>query len=195
MSKKINKIDVTSNTITARGGLSLFNRYIDNVRILNILQESFGHIRKSSKGLSIILIFKQVFCFIFDGTSRHISYFDHLKSDEGYAAAIELNQSDMVSTPMIKRFFSAFGVFSMKPFRSILHKLFLWRLHIAKPDIIEMYIDTMVMDNDDAPKRHGVQPTYKKVKGFQPLQVIWAGKIIDAIFRGGKKMETVVILL
>ena len=26
-------------------------------------------------------------------------------------------------------------------------------------------MDTMELDNDDAPKRHGVQPTYKKVKG------------------------------
>ncbi len=45
----------------------------------------------------------------------------------------------------------------------------------------------MVMDNDEAEKRHGVQPTYKKVKGFQPLQLIWKHKIVDAIFRGGKK--------
>ena len=28
---------------------------------------------------------------------------------------------------------------------------------------IQIYIDSMVMNNDDALKRHGVQPTYKKV--------------------------------
>ncbi|MCP4459198.1 MAG: IS1380 family transposase, partial [Cytophagales bacterium] len=27
----------------------------------------------------------------------------------------------------------------------------------------------------------------RKKKGFQPLQAIWKGKIVDAIFRGGKK--------
>ena len=33
-------------------------------------------------------------------------------------------------------------------------------------------MDTMVMDNDEAPQRHGVAPTYKRVKSrFQPLQV------------------------
>lgn len=48
-------------------------------------------------------------------------------------------------------------------------------------------IDTMVMDNDEAPKRHGVQPTYKHEKGFQPLQMIWNSMIVDAVFRGGKK--------
>ena len=45
----------------------------------------------------------------------------------------------------------------------------------------------MVMDNDDAPKRHGVKPTYKKVLGFQPLQMTWGRYIIDAVFRGGDK--------
>ena len=41
MGKKINKIEITSDTITARGSLSLFNRYLENVGILTILQDSF----------------------------------------------------------------------------------------------------------------------------------------------------------
>jgi hypothetical protein len=45
----------------------------------------------------------------------------------------------------------------------------------------------MVMDNDDAHCRHGVQPTYKKKKGFQPLQMNWGRYIVDAVFRGGDK--------
>ena len=45
----------------------------------------------------------------------------------------------------------------------------------------------MVMDNDEARIRHGVQPTYKGKNGFQPLQMIWGRFIIDAVFRGGKK--------
>jgi hypothetical protein len=43
------------------------------------------------------------------------------------------------------------------------------------------------MDNDDAKKRHGVQPTYKKKKGFQALHIIWNRMIVDALFRGGSK--------
>ena len=42
-------------------------------------------------------------------------------------------------------------------------------------------------DNDEAPQRHGVAPTYKRVKGFQPLQVTWGRLLIDAVFRGGDK--------
>jgi hypothetical protein len=71
--------------------------------------------------------------------------------------------------------------------------MFIWRLKIEKPEEIIITIDTMVMDNDEAACREGVQPTYKKVKGFQPLQLIWKGKIIDAIFRGGKKHSNTAI--
>ena len=48
-------------------------------------------------------------------------------------------------------------------------------------------LDTMVMDNDEALRRQGCQPTYKKVKGFQPLQLTWGPFVVDALFRGGKK--------
>jgi len=72
-------------------------------------------------------------------------------------------------------------------FRQVLRRLFLWRLQIEQPDQIELTVDTMVMNNDEANVREGVQPTYKKVKGFQPLQIIWECRIVDAIFRGGKK--------
>ncbi len=50
-----------------------------------------------------------------------------------------------------------------------------------------MDLDTMVMDNDTAKKREGVNPTYKKVKGFQPLQLKWGPYFVDAVFRGGSK--------
>lgn len=43
------------------------------------------------------------------------------------------------------------------------------------------------LDNDDAERRHGVEPTYKKKKGFQPLQMNWGRYFVDAVFRGGDK--------
>ncbi len=45
----------------------------------------------------------------------------------------------------------------------------------------------MVMNNDVTKHREGSKPTYKKVKGFQPLQMYWNHRIIDAVFRGGDK--------
>ncbi len=70
-------------------------------------------------------------------------------------------------------------------FRKILLKLFIWRLKIARPDVIYLDMDASVLNNDDARKRHGVGQTYKKVWGFAPLFITWGPFIIDAIFRGG----------
>jgi hypothetical protein len=122
-----------------------------------------------------------------DGTSRHLVYFDTLKEDEGYAGSIETAPEKMLSSHGVKRFFRAILLPSTFLFRKLLQKLFLWRLHIVKPLNIVLGLDTMVMDNDEAEKRHGVKPTYKKVKGFQPLQMTWGRFIIDAIFRSGDK--------
>lgn len=186
-SQRINTIETTPDTITGRGGLTLFSRYLEQSGIFALLETKFGKLRKSAKGLAVWLLFKQMFCFLFDGTSRHISYFDHLKEDAGYTAALEITSTEMASSHTIKRFFRAFGWWCGRAFRWILERLFVWRLKQKQPEIIELYVDTMVMDNDEADKRHGVQSTYKKVKGFQPIQILWDGKVIDGIFRGGKK--------
>ena len=185
--KRINEVDVTDDIITGRGGLALFVRYLANISILPLLNESFGSLRKSTKGLSIVRLFQQIFCFLFDGTSRHISHFDILAQDKGYAVTIEADMKEMASSHTIKRFFALFAWCHSGLFRKILNRLFVWRLKLSLPRIVELAIDTMVMDNDEAQKRHGVEPTYKKKKGFQPLQMIWKSMIVDAVFRGGKK--------
>ncbi|GAX61743.1 NAD-dependent aldehyde dehydrogenase [Candidatus Scalindua japonica] len=184
---KINKIGVTNDTLTGRGGMSLFVKYLSSVEIYPLLEEFFGDIRKSGKGLPVWNIFKQIFCWFYDGTSRHLNSFDQLRADEGYASVIENSQTEMVSSHQIKRFYKSFSWVCGGPFRKILRKMFIWRLRRENPEVIDLTLDTMVMDNDEAQKRYGVQPTYKKVKGFQPLQAIWNGKIVDAVFRGGKK--------
>ena len=144
-------------------------------------------LERAIRGNRYVEIFKQLFCFFLDGTSRHIVYFDTLKEDAGYAAAIETDMKAMLSSHSVKRFFKAFSWFRIWLFRRLLQQLFLWRLKLSQPKLIELGIDTMVMDNDEANRRHGVEPTYKKVKGFQPLQMTWGRFIIDAVFRGGKK--------
>jgi hypothetical protein len=184
---KINKVEATNDTLTSRGGMILFVKYLSNVEIFPLLSGFFGGIRKNKKGIPVWNIFKQIFCWLYDGTSRHLNYLDQLKGDAGYAAVIENSQEEMASSHQIKRFFKSFSWVSGKLYRRVLRKMFIWRLKIEKPKVIDLTIDTMVMDNDEAEKRDGVQPTYKKKKGFQPLQIIWKSKIVDAIFRGGKK--------
>ena len=184
---RIAKVATTSDTLTSRAGLALFVRYLSQIQLSPLFENAFGSLRKSRKGLPRWALFQQLFCFFLDGTSRHLRYFDHLKADPGYAATIETSSDQLASSHTMKRFFKGFAWVAGGSFRTILNQLCAWRLKLARPRVIEATIDTMVLDNDEAPKRHGVQPTYKKVKGFQPLHMIWAGKIVDAVFRGGRK--------
>jgi len=183
----IDRVEATSDTLTSRGGLTLFVRYLRNIAIYPVLERLFGSIRKNAKGQPVSEIFKQLFCFLLDGTSRHLVYFDALKKDEGYAAAIETAPERLLSSHAVKRFFGAFSWYRIWLFRALLKQLFRWRLQIRKPKVVVLGLDTMVMANDEAQKRHGVEPTYRQVKGFQPLQLTWEGLIIDAVFRGGSK--------
>ena len=183
----IDRVEATSDTLTSRGGLTLFVKYLSNIAIYPVLERLFGSMRKSAKGQPVSEVFKQVFCFFLDGTSRHLVHFDALKTDAGYAAAIETAPEQMLSSHAVKRFFGGFSWFRIWLFRSLLKQLFRWRLQIQKPKVVILGMDTMVMVNDEAQRRHGVEPTYKKVKGFQPLQLTWESLIIDAVFRGGSK--------
>lgn len=185
--KFIDDVQVTKDCLTDRAGLNLFTRYLRGIDIFPHINRLFGSIRKNPKGTPIEDLFRQVLCFLFDGTSRHLAHFDVLAKDSGYAAAIETDIRDMASSHTVKRFYQAFSAQRTYLFRRLLQQLFLRRLNIASPEVIELNIDTMVMDNDQAPKRHGVKPTYKKVLGFQPLQMTWGRYIIDAVFRGGDK--------
>lgn len=180
-------VEITSDTLTGRGGLALFSRYLQSIDLFPHLDRLFGSLRKSAKGLPVTTLFHQLFCFFLDGTSRHLVRFDDLKADEGYAAAIETRPEVMASSHAIKRFFRGFWWPRIWLFRRLLLHLFLWRLKLQAPKVVLLGIDSMVMDNDEARVRHGVQPTYKKVKGFAPLQMTWGRFLIDAVFRGGKK--------
>jgi len=128
---------------------------------------------------------KQMFAFFIDGTDMSISSFDNRKKDEGYTALLENKADQMASSHQVKRFFSKISIVTGLIFNKVLHELFIWRLKITKPGIIELGIDTMVMDNDDAKKREGNEPTYKKKKGFQPLHICWGPFLIDVLFRKG----------
>ncbi|ROQ90889.1 transposase [Desulfosoma caldarium] len=119
-----------------------------------------------------------------DGTSRHLVDFDALAKDAGYAAAMECEPGRMLSSHAVKRFFCSFWWPRIDLYRHLLQRLFLWRLKLQEPDLIVLGMDTMVMDNDEA-RVHGVKPTSKRVKGFQPLQMTRQNHIIDAVFRRG----------
>lgn len=187
MATKITKIRETNEKLTSRGGLSLVLRYIENINMYGLISSKLLSLLVSSKkGLQLQDFLKQMFAFYFDSTNTAISHFEHLKTDKGYAAALETNTENLASSHQIKRFFAKLAIVTNSIFCTILHELFIWRLKIENPTIIELGIDTMVLDNDDAEKREGCDPTYKNKKGFQPLHICWGPLLIDVLFRRGK---------
>jgi hypothetical protein len=178
-------IEVTSDTLTSRAGLALFARYLDRIGLERYLRRWLGPLRKNAKGVPAAECVRQVLLFLVDGTSRHLAHFDGLKADSGYAGTIERKPDELVSSHAVKRFFASIGFGRIWLLRKLLQELFIWRLLLAEPDVVILDLDVMVMDNDDADKREGVSPTYKKVKGFAPLQMVWNRVIVDAVFRAG----------
>lgn len=184
---KIDRVGVTSDKLTSRAGLTFLVHYLEAIDIYSLLERYFGGVRQSAKGIPVKEAFKQLICFFVDGTNLHLSYFDELKKEVGYAKTIETSPSDLASSYQVNRFLKKFSYLRNFLFRRLLQAFFLWRLKLVKPEVILLDLDTMVMDNDDAKQREGVKPTYKKVKGFQPLQLKWGPYFVDAVFRGGSK--------
>ena len=184
---KIDAIGITNDVLTGRGGMAPFVRYLDGIGILPYLASPFLPLRIRKRGIKVMELFKQIICCFAEGGSRHLTYFNTLRKDAGYAAAIETSPEDMATSHAIKRFVGKVSYFRIFSLRRILQKMFIHRLNQLKPSVIILGIDTMVMNNDDAHCREGVKPSYKKVKGFQPLQMNWGSRIVDAVFRGGDK--------
>ena len=107
-SYRITKLGTTEDTLTSRGGLAFFVKYVERVGVVGVLLTKFEGIKKSAKGVSIGNLFLQVLYFFFDGTSRHVSYFDELKKDSGYAAVVEMHDKQVASSHAVKRFSARF---------------------------------------------------------------------------------------
>jgi len=182
---KIAKIEITSDKMSGRGGLFFFLRYVENLRFYQFFENSFSFLKGSLKGLSTNHFIKQLLAFFIDGTDMSMTGFDRRKTDEAYAAILENTPEQMASSHQIKRIFRKFIAIGNRLFRVILLHLFIWRLRIERPNIIVLHADSTVFDNDDAAKREGVAPTYKRKKGFQPLQISWGPYVVDALFRPG----------
>jgi len=184
---RIKKVEITNEKITGRGGLPIFLRYVDSIGILPLFKNELIDIRKSKKGQPVESIIRQVVAFMADGSSSSIISFDEIKKDEGYAAALECSRSELISSHTVRRFFQNFtSSLKSNRLRKILKAEFIRQVRATTPEQITLDIDTMVLDNSESDRRHGVKPTYKKgVKGFQNLQVTWNGILVDALFRNG----------
>lgn len=186
MGTKITKIGITNDKISARGGLPLFLRYVRQIGLYKLISGVLaGIISANNKGLSLQSFLSQIIAYFIDGTNMAISGFDQRKADDGYASMLECTTDQLASSHQIKRYFRKLSVVTNFIFNKILNELFVWRLHIDKPRIIELGVDTMVLDNNSATKREGNEPTYKRKKGFQPLHISWGRFLVDVMFRKG----------
>ncbi len=186
MKTKINKIAATDDKISSRGGLSLFLRYVQNIKLYELINSVILlKLALGSKGLGLQQFLKQMFAYFIDGTDMSMSGFDKKKTDKGYTSVLENTHNDMASSHQVKRMFIKFIVIPNVVYNKILHALFIWRLKIESPKIIQVGIDTMVMDNDQSKKKEGCEVTYKRKKGFQPLHISWGPFLIDVLFRKG----------
>jgi hypothetical protein len=147
----------------------VFLRYFSETRVIGLFDRYFGSMRKSSKGQPVADIFEQLISFLQDGTSFHLARFDALKEDEGYAAILGSRSESLLSSHSAKRFIQGFSFVRIYGFRRVLREPFLWRLLLEKPSVIIFGIDTMVMDNGEAEKRHGVSTTYIREAGESNL--------------------------
>jgi len=182
---KISKIEITDEKLSGRGGLVFFLRYVENIRFYSLFDKKFQNIKGSLKGLCVGQFIKQMLAFFINGDDLSMASFDRRKADEAYQTLLENRSEDMASSHQIKRFFRRLMLVPLRVYRNILLILFIWRLRVEKPSAVVLFADTVVWDNDDAKKRQGVEPTYKKKKGFQPLQICWGPYIVDALFRSG----------
>jgi hypothetical protein len=122
---KIPCLGTTGDKLTGRAGISFFLRYVDNIGLNPLISRFFCSLCKSRKGVKIEFIFKQVMSFFVDGISRHLTYFDQLRQDKGYAASLESTPENLCSSQSIKRFFKSFSFKRNRLFRQLYHKMFL----------------------------------------------------------------------
>lgn len=187
MGKRITKIVATDEKLSSRGGLSLFLKYVENIKIYDVIESAvLPEVDFGAKGLDFAEFLKQMFAFYIDGTDMSISGFDRKKTDSGYAAALENDKDDMAASGQITRMFIKLKELPDAVYNKILAELFISRLKYDNPEIIILGADTMVLDNNYSKQKEQCEPTYKKVNGFQPLHITWGPYIIDMLFRNGK---------
>ncbi len=124
-------------------------RYLDHTGIVDELTQAFKRHQANKKGLSVNELIRQVLGFFADGTHSRLTHFDLLKDDLGYQGVMETPGERLASSHQVKRFFNKFTKVSSGAFRRILRDMAISRIKREQPPVIELFLDTMVMNNDD----------------------------------------------
>jgi hypothetical protein len=133
-------------------------------------------VTKHAPGVGLGEFLQQMFCCFCDGSSRSLRYFDQLAPEPGSAAPMQTPAERRGSSPAGKRFGPAPGLLGAGLGRRILQEVFLGRLHVEPPALIELTLDRRGMKNDQAQERAGATPPSQKGQGCPPLQWRWQGR-------------------
>jgi hypothetical protein len=181
----IDEIDITDDMLSSRAGLAPLSEFVRKCGVPDTLAR-LCPIKKTAKGISDASLYHQILVNFMDGTSRSLIHFDHLRADPSYLQSIGLGMQQGASSHSVKRFIGTMTQGDSRRFRRVLLEQFRHLLRQEKPEQVILDIDTVVYDNDTALAREGCSPTYKKVKGFQPLMVKYNNIVVWSEFREGK---------
>jgi hypothetical protein len=183
--KSIETIGITKEVITSRAGLAPLAEFVKKCGAVEALA-NLNPVKKSGKGASDSDSYLQLLLYFIDGTNLSLTGFDALSKDSSWADCCGIPREHVLSSHAVKRFIGVMPKKAARTIRRLLLSIFRQSLKIQKPEKIVLDIDTVVYDNDTALKREGCSPTYKKVKGFQPLMVKWGQLVVWSEFREGK---------
>ena len=181
--KKIKSVETTDECLSSRSGIFPFANLLNSSKVDLRLEDLLSHLRKSSKGIRLSEAFFQILLFFADGTEKSLDAFDKLKKNEAWKKLHGCKNS--LGTAQLKRLLGKVTPQEIELLRPLIRQIFLKALKDLKPDKVLLFLDSSVYDNDGAKCRAGVKPTYKKKKGYHPINLIGLGLYVDTVFQPG----------
>ena len=181
--KKIRSVDVTDECLSSRSGLAPYANFLNGCSISLELEDTLAHLRKSSKGIKLSDAFFQLLLFFAEGSYQCLKGFDTLKNNEAWQKLHGCKET--LNTGQLKRLLLKIRPREINLLRPLIRQVFLSALKASKPDKVILFLDSSVYDNDGSKCRGGVKPTYKKKKGYHPINLIWQGLYVDTVFQRG----------
>ena len=172
--RKIKSLDTTNECLSSRAGLAPYVNFLHGSRLADELEYILSHLRKSSKGIPLNDAFFQLLLFFADGTFQHLNGFDKLKDNEAWQKLHGCKET--LNTAQLQRLLDKVTPYEINLLRPLIRRIFLSALKASKPSQVILFLDSCVYVNNDAKCRGGVKPTYKKKKGYHPINLICAGK-------------------
>ena len=181
--KKVKSVETTKECLSSRSGLAPYVNFLNGSGIADELEETLIHLRKSKKGIALSDTFFQLLLFFADGTNQCLDGFDKVKDNKAWQKLHGCKKT--LNTGQLKRLLETVSKIEMELLRPLIRQIFLSALKASNPDKVILFLDSSVYDNDGSKCRAGVKPTYKKKKGYHPINLIWHGLYVDTVFQRG----------